>query len=343
MLLLRIYQDRLIHSIKIGLACFLGFFLIRIVHFQTDQWLIITILVVMTAQLSVGSMMHKATMRFLGTFMGSLFAAFVLVSFKQTPEANMIAVAVAGMIFGYISTGKKNYNEIGTLGAVTVAVILIGQHPTLTTVWERTLEISAGILTAALVSQFILPIHAKKRLLFNQATVLRQLRDYYINTLMQDKMENAEVIYFEVDEKLAKALIDQRKLAVEASKEKLGKRFNVLRFGQSLWHEKEIFRSITFMYHACHKSIHLKKLFFETALFTEFHQSIDHLFATLANHIENNVPGLVVEFPPLDALKKSVKEATKNFSAEDQLSANGFLFCAEILVARLKGLTEMLR
>src|SRR5665213_1479789 len=70
--------ERVIHSIKTALACLIGLLLAKLVHFAVDQWLIITIAVVMCGQINVGSMINKSKMRFLGTLSGSLIAGLTI-------------------------------------------------------------------------------------------------------------------------------------------------------------------------------------------------------------------------------------------------------------------------
>src|SRR5579872_6263866 len=105
--------DQVTHSIKIAIACLLGFSIGKIIHFHIDQWLIITIIVVMCAQINVGSMIQKSYMRFLGTLAGSLFAMLVLAIFHDNALAHSAAVTLAVMIFSYIATTNKNYSDAG--------------------------------------------------------------------------------------------------------------------------------------------------------------------------------------------------------------------------------------
>ena len=123
--------ERLTHGLKTAFACLIGFILMRAFHPYIDQWLIITIIVVMCAQLSVGSMMQKSYMRFLGTLSGSMIAALTLVIFGINELAFAIVITMGVLFFSIIATSDKNFSESGTLGAVTVVIILINPHPTL--------------------------------------------------------------------------------------------------------------------------------------------------------------------------------------------------------------------
>src|SRR3989338_7149858 len=89
--------ERFIHGLKTALACLMGFAITKSVHFPVDQWLIITIIVVMCAQLNVGSVIQKSYMRFLGTFTGSLLAALTLLFFGTNDLATAIIIGLSAL------------------------------------------------------------------------------------------------------------------------------------------------------------------------------------------------------------------------------------------------------
>jgi uncharacterized membrane protein YccC len=162
--------ERVIHSFKTTLACLIGFAIIKSTHVPFDQWLIVTIIVVMCAQINVGSVFQKSYIRFFGTLAGSLIATIALLVFHDQPWAAAVAVGFSAMLFSFIATMDSPWNDAGTLGVATTAIILMGQNPTIYLASVRTLEISLGILIAALISQFVLPIHARSHLRRTQAT-----------------------------------------------------------------------------------------------------------------------------------------------------------------------------
>jgi uncharacterized membrane protein YccC len=220
-------RERIIHGVKTALACLIGFIVAYYLHFQAMQWVVITTLVVMCAQLNVGSVIHKSYMRFLGTLIGSLIAIFTLKIFGNDLIINISVVLIVAIICSFIATGTKNYNESGTLGAVTVTIILFGSNPSIQTGMERFIEISLGIFIAALISQFIFPIHAKTHLRRNQATTIKKIRTFYLNLFASTPSSDTTTTLGNLDEEIVKTLIMQRKLAGEAHREKFGKLFNM--------------------------------------------------------------------------------------------------------------------
>ena len=271
---LKMDTERLTHGLKTAFACLIGFVLMRAFHPYIDQWLIITIIVVMCAQLSVGSMIQKSYMRFLGTVLGSGIAALTLLIFGTHELIFATVITLAVFAFSFIATGEKSFSESGTLGAATVVIILIHPHPTLMVALTRFLEISLGILLAALISQFVLPMHASRHLRETQAKTLRKLRTFYLNvSKFEEKKEELDE-YLKLDESIALSLIKQRKLATDSSRELFVEAFDRKRFQNILQIEKEILRCIAAMHHIYELSKLTEQLFTSEDMQKNFHTHI---------------------------------------------------------------------
>jgi len=327
--------ERAGHSLKTALACLLGYAVTELFDLPVDQWLIITILVVMCAQLNVGSILQKSYMRFLGTLSGSLLASATLLIFGSNEAISASVIVIAAIFFSYIATSEKSYSESGTLGAVTVVIILAGQNPTIITALQRTLEISIGIMIAALVSQFIIPVHARTHLRRSQAETFKQLSQYYAATLINNTLKQPIEANQLIDEAIAKSMITQRKLAREAAREKFDSSFAADYFSQVLWHEKEILRCIAFMRYIFLLSPEAKQLFFSLTPLQQFNQAICSTLNTISKNIADKKSEKIL-IPSVQPLKESILAEIHHFSEEDKLHVNIFLFCAELLVKRLK-------
>lgn len=323
--------ERVTHGIKTALACLIGFVITKSVHFNVDQWLIITIIVVMCAQISVGSVVQKSYMRFLGTLTGSIIAIGTLTYFGKNEIAFAIVISLSAMLFSYLATGPQGYNEVGTLGAATVVIILIGNNPTLFTAAERFIEISLGLLIAALVSQFVLPIHARRHLRETQAATIRQLREFYSTTLEED-VDHYQIL----DEGISQSLIKQRKLSVDAGREPLGKAFNLNYFQQMLRSEKEILRSIAAMHHAFIASAGIKKLYSEKSV-QDFHDAVCTALENIAVCIENKK--IAITLPDIQFLKDFIY--SQEIPPEKMIVLSAYLFSAEMLVIQLDNLAAL--
>lgn len=329
-----ISSDRAIHSVKTAFACFLGFVIAHYLYFPVDQWLIITILVVMCAQINVGSMLIKSWLRLLGTFGGSLIAISTLFIFGNSTIAIPIAVIFSALLFSFVATSKKSWSESGTLGAVTVAIILIGQNPTVKTGFNRCIEITIGIIIAALVSQFVLPIHARSSLRRNQAKTIRMLRKYFLE-------KGDTLSLHQLDESIAKSLLAQRKLAEEAKREAFGAAFNIDYFNQSLWCEKEILRSIIFMRHAYRELADHPVMLNNAMLLLKFNNDICETLEKIAGHVEKKTSGKF-PIPDIKELKNMLLTSHDTFTSEDRIALDSYLFSAKILTSRLERLIELI-
>lgn len=335
--------ERLIHSAKSAIACLIGIFLTNIIGAPADQWVVITIIVVMCAQIYVGSVMQKAYLRFLGTLIGCLFAAVTLATVGDTSMAILITIALSSFIFSYLATGQENLTYAGTLGAVTTAIIMLGQQPTIFFAVQRFLEISVGIFIATFVSQYILPINASTHLRRAQARTLEQLRDYYIAAMISYQDNKQTLDYQELDESIVKSLLKQRQLAKESAAEPPGSGFDPEHFMQSLYCEREILRSVTFMHNALthftkSKAPQLNQLP-DSHMFNE---TIIQSLNTLIKVIESSdAKGNHIHIPSLNSLKEELQKNMETPTREDLIYIDGFLFSAEILLISLTKLARL--
>lgn len=328
--------ERFIHCLKTAAACFLGFAVSQLISSHVDQWLIISILVVMCAQLSVGGVLQKSYMRFLGTLSGSLLAVFTIKVIGIDLISVAIVVAVTGALFSYIATSQTSYSDAGTLGAVTTTIILLAPQPTVSIAAERFLEISVGILIAACISQFVLPIHARVHLRRNQAITFRQLRAYYSASLLIDQDTDKTENYQKLDEAIVKSLITQRKLANDAVREPLKQEFKLESFNQLLSCEKEILRCIILMHAAYKSSTETKKIFSSVYLLQEFHEKLCQVLETIADCLQQkHRTTCIFTLPSTDILKRTLQENTGYLTEHDVMCAHTFLFCAGILLNQL--------
>lgn len=320
---MRIDSERLIHSLKTAIACVIAFFVAKLVRLPADQWIVITVIVVMCAQLYVGSVLQKAYLRFLGTLLGCLLAAATLATFGATNLAIITTLAIASFGFSYIATSQESLSYAGSLGAVTTTIILLGQEPTVIFALERFIEISLGILIASLTSQFILPIHARTHLRHAQAATLQQLHDYYATTLMGDqKKANAQ----ELDEEIVNSILRQRQLAKDSVREPLLKKFDPEHFMLTLQYERELLRTMTFMQKAYSNIDHS-----DTEL-TSFNQSVLQALRTLNQVVVNKK--LTDE--------RLILPNTQTIQINNpSVYTNSFIFLAGILVNTLGKLGEL--
>jgi uncharacterized membrane protein YccC len=334
--------ERLIHSTKSSIACIIGILLTYWIGYPASQWVVISIVVVMCAQIYVGSVKQKAFLRFLGTLIGCLFAAITLALVGENKLAMIATIAISTFIFSYLAISMENFGYAATLGAATTAIILLGQNPTLSFALQRFLEISFGVLIAALVSQFILPIHASSHLRRSQAKTLEQLRNYYLATLMPSESSSPTEDHDVLNENIVRSLAKQRQLAKESASEPLGTNFDPQHFVQSLNCERDILRSITFMHTALSHIKKIDKIFNKQPGSHAFNETIIQSLNTLVKAIESNEEQEShIHTPSLYLLKEELQKNIESPSREELIYVDGFLFSAEVLTKSLARLARL--
>jgi uncharacterized membrane protein YccC len=345
-------SESLIHSIKTAIACILGFILTLIIGLP-DPWIVVTIIVVMCAQIYVGGVMQKSYLRFLGTLVGCLFAILALLLLGHSTVAIAITIGLASLIFSYFAVSQENLGYAGTLGAVTTIIILVGQQPTLIIAAQRFLEISLGILIATCASQFILPIHARTHLRRMQAKTLEQLRDYYQACMLPQNSQleknglaaSALIAHQEFDEIIIKSLSKQRQLAKDAAREPLGDAFDSEHFVQSLQCEKEMLRAIDFMWHALSKLKFKHPALVDSSLLTAFNVDTIQSFNTLITIITSQrvTDTNYIQLTSFTHLKHDLRNAYPDISSEELTYLDGFLFAVNTFIVNLATLAKLYR
>ena len=337
--------EPLIHSIKTAIACMIGALitiaLAYLFKLPASPWIVMSIIVVMCSQIYVGSVIYKAYLRFLGTVVGCLFAVIALVFFGHTNLITTLTVGLSSLIFSYLATTKENISYAGTLGAATTAVILLSASPTLFLAGTRFFEISIGILIATLISQFVMPIHARSHLRRTQAQTLEQLSQYFATCVkFADQPSQQPSQHEELDEIIIQTLSKQRLLAKEAKREPLGDVFDPAHFLQSLHCEKEMLRAVSLMHqtisHIKHQGV------ISSALLKTFNETVLASLKILVNAIETGEPQQQpIHILPLKSLKEDLEQYAQLLTSEERTYVDSFVFAAETFTTHLLNLARL--
>lgn len=337
-----INAERLLHSSKTAVACGGAYLLAVLVGQPSDQWIVISVMVVMCAQIYVGGIMHKSYLRLLGTMLGCLVATATIYFLHHSTISILASIMFAGFLFSYIATLKESYNQMGTLGAVTTVIILFGNPPTYSLALMRFFEISIGILIAALVSQFIFPIHARTHLRRAQAVTLQQIKKYYMDYVKnRTHVQNSNHSH-DVDENIVKSLLIQRQLANDSSRELVGKRFDPSHFADTLYCEREILRAINFMEMALAKIAAAGLPSASPQALASFHQTVINGFDMIIHVLKSNrTDGSHVHLPAISLLSAALQPYSAELPASARVYLDGFIFAAEILITNLGDLAKL--
>ena len=153
-----------------GLAGLLALFCTQVLRLPHDNWAILTVLVLMSAQF-VGSITVKAIMRVIGTIAGALVGIWLVGDYTSTPAIFLpvlfLVVALASYQFGQLGARQVPYAYF-LLGLTTLTVATDGVTDP-AQAWQigldRSEEILVGIMSSLLVTSVLWPRYAREEFL----------------------------------------------------------------------------------------------------------------------------------------------------------------------------------
>jgi len=340
--------ERSLHSVKTAIACLLGLLVTKIIPLPVDQWLIITIVVVMCAQVSIGGLLQKSYMRFLGTVAGTLIAAITLLFFGAQLWVIVLVLGFSAMMFSYFATSPSVLSDAGTLGAATVTIILIAHNPTLQMAMVRFIEITLGIVIALLTSRFIFPLRAQNHLQREIVSNLERLQKFY-GLILAGNYNSAPVQ--DLENAIINSFVGQRKLIKEAARENFSHLFDLNSFNHLVVCQRELLRSMDFIHYAMQLSKEGQQFLQEVIKIDKFNESVEHDLANLAKRLASpadasQIPPLALESHDLswaNTAMTTLLAQVKNLTPKDIQHLNLILFCAKVLADRLHELSHYLK
>lgn len=340
----RLDNDRIIHGIKTVFACGLGFLIAHVAKFPMDQWLFVTILVVMCAQISVGSLLQKSYMRLLGTFFGTVISVLTILFIGVQPVTIVIVTCLSAFLFSYIATSPRPYSDSGTLGAVTVAIILIAKPPTLPWAFFRFAEIALGIVIAFLVSQFLFPLHAKSYL---RREIIANF--YRLNELYQKiYAAPADNEIQDIEGAVVASLIAQRKLIKEAKREILTRKFNPEIYTKIVVCQRDILRAMSFINSTFELSGEGRTFLQSSHDLAQFNLNISSALTSIEKLLAKNVvvsanQAFNLDLGWIENLKIASYKSKESLTIDDLQQINVFLYCAKLIAENLNELAMLVR
>src|ERR1700731_106484 len=158
---------RVRYGIKMGLAGLLALFCTQVLRLPHDNWAILTVVVLMSAQF-VGSIAFKAIMRAIGTIVGALVGIWLVGDYTSTPSIFLpvlfLVMAFASYKFGQVGASQVPYAYY-LLGFTTLTIATDGVTDP-AQAWQigldRTEEILVGIMSSLLVMSILWPRYARE-------------------------------------------------------------------------------------------------------------------------------------------------------------------------------------
>ena len=336
---------RTIHSIKTAIGCLIGVFIDKYYNLPSGQWIPITVMVVMSAQVHFGGALHKAYLRFLGTVAGITSTIMVLYFFGSSTEVVLIASFIFCMLFTYVASNIENISYAGTLGGVTMLLTLTGQQATIEIALQRGLYILLGIAIALLVSRFIFPIHAYDRFRVHVVATLRNLCRLYDKVVKMDFDPKQKNIDTKVDALVAYDIsFDQLQLIAEAAAGRVKFANNKLLFKQLVDSEHKLNRLINLLYLDLrdNQTNDTTKACLQD--FSSAHKIINKTFMYLADCFENvTIPKSIFgASEEIDSFAERVKKYVHNNESKTAMAHCSFVFIMEQILKELENTRELI-
>ncbi len=334
---------RLIHGFKTAIACLIGLVIEKHYKWPMGQWVPITIMVVMSAQTHFGGALRKAMMRLLGTVSGVVLAIIILWLFGHTAKVVFATIFFASAIFAYIASSRGDINYAGTLGGVTLILVLTGQNVTIEIALQRGFYITVGIIIALLVSRFIFPIHARDHLKYRIANTLRNLSKLYDSSAFA--LQDSAPPYFshELNSKISTHISEQPRMIYEAVVGSLDIAAKKAIFNEIVDSEQNMDRLINLIYTDLHNAADQQKIRDEMLKINDLHQTISNNLNYLANCLENRE--LPAEFGSLNGVLVKIDALIsdyQNLSGEQLTIKNSVLFLTQQLLREVERMRKLI-
>ncbi len=331
-------SPRAINSLRTTLACLIGYLIVIFSHLPQSQWIVITIIIVMSAQISIGSFFIKAKMRFWGTFLGALAAVAIILLCGNNPVLLAIAFFIAIICFTYTAGTSGDISLVGTLGAVTVAFILLAENTNLIIAFERFTIILIGLLIATGVSYFVFPIRSHSIFLANLHETLSYLQKYFENSFRKSDKNNES--FLDLDEKMTTTFVQQRRLILEMGQELGSRRKDQTIFQEIIQTERRIYRAINLIYYSLNDTTKGRKLILSLGEIKYFKKEISDFLLKLSGMVKSKdiQPVDFLAGEKISLMEEEVKKILSGTEYSAVFDANTFLFAAKFLVKELSQL-----
>lgn len=337
---------RVMHGMKTAIACLSGAALEKYFNWPSGQWVPITIMVVMSAQTHFGGAVRKASMRLLGTVGGVVTAITTLWFFGNNLMVDFATVFFACTLFAYIASDHRDVNYAGTLGGVTVILILTGQQVGIVMALQRGCYIVIGIIIALLASRFIFPIHARDRLRYHVAITLRNLNKLYLSAIRLEKQSKQEedIISTELNSQVTNDIAAQPRLVYEAvvgSREFAAKKGI---FTAILSSEQCLSRLVNLMYLSLREVASPATIEKQLEEVAGVHDIISNNFNHLADcFATGELPQKVVDLEEIvTKITKTAERLPKEEGTQQLIVEHSFLFFMEQLLKELENLRGLI-
>ncbi len=246
------YKNQLdvVHIFKYVLALMIGFFVMQFMSQDKSYWILVTIVVVMSAQASIGLQVSKSIMRILGTLSGAILG-ILLMALPPDHGYRVILIIAAAIFFCKLSLKEGSVSYVGSLGMVTFFYIGFSSQVYSNVAWIRLMDIVLGIVISLIVSRFVFPLNSRRAFIFAAIKSMQSIRQFVqvIFIELKDRGDDPDLITLDVN--ISKGIAKQRALIAATH-------YDSFRYSQMKGYLLRMIRLI--------RAVHYYILFIDTAL-----------------------------------------------------------------------------
>jgi uncharacterized membrane protein YccC len=193
------FSQYYLRAIRLGFCISISLLLSHFFNFLHPLWILITIIVVMFDQATVGGTIYRGFLRIIATAFGAAIGAFILLSFNDNVIVNDVVIIAGSMLCGLIFMDSK-YSYIGLLGAATFVMVLAPNDGFNSLVihginlglpFTRVISIILGAILAILCIKYFFPQYASNNIDEHITLSLTTIRNL-LNILIDDSILAAE-------------------------------------------------------------------------------------------------------------------------------------------------------
>ncbi len=238
-----------LHCLKATIAYALAIITMHLLAIPRSQWILITVVTVMTSQIYPGSVLTKSAIRTAGTLIGSLISILTILIFPQYSPIYGIVVIVCGFVLTYIAIKPGEIAYMGRLGIITMAIILFTPHPDLQIALYRTTEVLIGIVIGLAVSLLIFPLFATHDLQAIYAKNFERLERLFQLSVIEGRSRLSDQNTAMVDKAIYNSFPKKRSLIQISHLEKKSTRINKEKLFRLIDFQRDLYRGIHMIKH----------------------------------------------------------------------------------------------
>ncbi|RUR10161.1 FUSC family protein [Legionella sp. km772] len=166
-------RGKTIRTWRLALTCIFLFLISWYYKIPESSWSLVTIWFVMYEYTTVGGVLNKSMLRFLGTVISASYGVIIIYFCGNDPIINMLALVAGLFFYTYWFMGNdKTYT--GTIGAVTLTIVLLNYNDIEVAIL-RAFNVLIGIIASVFMIRFFYPQYARNLLIEAQLGWCNQL------------------------------------------------------------------------------------------------------------------------------------------------------------------------